>query len=69
MKIASKIYQHSRTEIEASPPVEAAASFVTLVISTGSARLQTSATAAELRGLAHELLSAAMALEIAVVSE
>ena len=63
MRIASKIYPHCATEIEVSPPVDAAKDHLTVVISSGSARMQTYATPAELRKLAHELMRAVDAYE------
>ena len=58
MRIASKIYPHCATEIDVSPPVDAAKDHLTVVISSGSARMQTYATTLELRQLAVELLLA-----------
>ena len=58
MRIASKIYPHCATEIQVSPPVDAAKDYLTLVVSSGSARMQTYATPEELHQLVRELISA-----------
>ena len=63
MNIVSSVFPWCKTEIYVGEPANFLHGCLTLVIGSGSARLQTYATPAELRKLAHELTMAVDAYE------